>query len=84
MKKKFISRVGCNENLFSFLLRNNHQGGQKRMWSLTLTAVKTGFLRNFKYKFPDIFKTFSRLYPDFSRLGFSEWPTQVKYKHYNI
>ena len=34
----------------------------------------SGFLHNFEYKFPDVFKIFFRT---FCRLIFSEWPTQV-------
>ena len=37
----------------------------------------TGFLGKFEYQFPDFFKTFSRH-------NFSEWPTQVKYRRYDI
>ena len=47
----------------------------------TSILLCTGFLGNFKYKFPYFFKTLSRHFPD---LIFSAWPTQVKYRHYNL
>jgi len=39
-----------------------------------------GFIRNFQYEFPDV----EDLFWIFSIPNISEWPIQVKYRHYNI
>jgi len=62
------------------LLENAQKCSETYCFALC-AECNTGFKSNFEYKF----QTFSRLFPNFFyRLNFSEWPTQVKYRHYNI
>ena len=49
-------------------------------WSRMHIQVPTQFWINF----PEFCKTFSRHFWTFSRSNISVWPTQVKYRHYNI
>ena len=48
-------------------------GAGRKTWSRSDRDTGVGLLRNFECKFSN-----------FSRPHFSEWPTQVKYRHYNI